>query len=94
MRKNDPAVPNNEMMSKGRRPYLSERIPINGVERNSQIEYMENRMPSAKADSPYLDEYIYRIGITMPYPSAFMRVMKETTKRRLLYLNMGDHFFH
>lgn len=56
MRKKEAAVPMIEMRSMGRRPYLSDKRPMMGVEMNWQIEYSAKRRPFWKSDKPYFFE--------------------------------------
>src|SRR3989339_862297 len=49
MTKNESAVPNNDKSNIGLRPYLSDKRPIIGVEKNWQTEYKAKRRPLAKS---------------------------------------------
>jgi hypothetical protein len=57
--KKDAAVPSIEIRSIGRLPYLSDNLPISGVDINWQIEKVAKLRPN------FL-EYAYKIGIIIP----------------------------
>ncbi len=55
--KKERAVPKSDIIRRGFLPYLSDSLPISGVEINWQIEKRENSKPLSKSDKPNLIEY-------------------------------------
>jgi len=88
--KNDITVPTIDIIKRGLLPYLSDNLPITGVEKNAQREKTEKRSPFWKSESPKCLEYEYKIGITIPYPRAFTTAIRAMIIKFLLSLNTED----
>ncbi len=84
--KNDSAVPPRDKTSNGLRPYLSESLPIKGVERKEHTEKSANKRPFWKSVRPNFCEYEYKIGIIIPYPKTLTTAISAIISKFLFDL--------
>jgi hypothetical protein len=82
------AVPVIEIIKRGFRPYISDKRPITGVDKNWHTENKANNSPFWKSDKPNFIEYEYKIGIIIPYPKALTIAIRAIIIKFLLFLNI------